>query len=227
MIRTLTRLRQRSSPVQKRNDELVWRDSSAGSSSQAEAGPSRNQYQPDPVLHLPAAGPLDSAHSLSNLLVLLDNTIQSSLEQYFVHLHHLSPIVDDEDVRSRLGHKEHLSNPQFASLILALAARGLMLPTSKSGSMARAEMLLEHSLNLHQSLDLGLRPTLDCLSTSNLLASGLHILKGYGASHLRHRETLALAELMNLGHPSGYTAFSYKEKEMAFRIYCILLASEK
>jgi len=139
----------------------------------------------------------------------------------------LYPVVDPQAVRERFRHKDHLHDKGFASLLLALAAIPQLLPEGRAGSIEGCDAFIDKSISLHNTAELGLKPSLDSISTSMLLSTGLRVRKGYNASYLRIKEAVALAELLNLSRLNAYDTYSPVEKELAVRMFWLLAANER
>ena len=96
-----------------------------------------------------------------------------------------------------------------------------------SQAQDQAGSLVDMAISLHNTADLGLKPTLDCISTSMVLSAASLILKGPAVSFVRHREAIALAETLNLSDPNAYDAFDPVERELFLRILWLLAIAER
>ena len=184
--------------------------------------------------------PLHAFHSRASMLDLMDGLLESGVTDYFRYIHDLWPVVDSKAIQARFAHKEHLVNESFAAMILAMVAFRLLLQYNGEGRPAgsgtntgqptnasRAETLLREAIAMHNVPDLAMKPTLDTISATMIIAGVLRVTRGFNASHLRSREAITLAELLNLSDPATYEHFSADEKATALNIYWLLAAVER
>jgi len=188
----------------------------------AMTGQSR-QYRPPS----PGRPPGRTPHGKATFLNMLDGFLRKSIQDYFDYVHPLFPITDPESVDARFNQKEHLYDKPFAGLMLSIAALPLVLPNREAGSEGRVDDLLDEAISMHNTAELGLKPTLECVATAMNIGALLRVRKGANASHLRFREAIGLVELLSLSHPSSYDTFSFAEKEVALRIFWLLAAVER
>ncbi|WOO79838.1 Maltose fermentation regulatory protein MAL63 [Vanrija pseudolonga] len=169
-------------------------------------------------------------HSRAHIIELMEARVSSLLHSYFTHLHTVWPVVDGVGVLKRFGHKEHLYSESFAAMVLSMCSLALFLPfeAAKPGSSRQADTLVREALALHSSNpELGIRPNLDCISTSLIMSSALRLTHGFNAWYLRRREAYALVELLNLSNPRVYDTFTEAEKSTAVRLFWHLATGDR
>lgn len=169
-------------------------------------------------------------HSRAHIIELMEARVSSLLHSYFTHMHTVWPVVDGVSVLKRFGHKEHLYSESFAAMVLSMCSLALFLPfeASKPGSSRQADTLVREALALHSSNpELGIRPNLDCISTSLIMSSALRLTHGFNAWYLRRREAYALVELLNLSNPRVYDTFTEAEKATAIRLFWHLATGDR
>lgn len=166
-------------------------------------------------------------HRGTSYMLELDGRLDYLFESYASVLHHLSPVVDLDVVRKRLDEKDHFRDESFAALVLSCVAMPLLVPNSLCYDPAKADDVIQESIRLHHSLDLGLAPTLDTLSTSMNIAAYARNRKGEAAAFLRTKESHGIVELLRLNTIDGYSGLQPTERELALRMFWLLAAAER
>ncbi|ORX34801.1 hypothetical protein BD324DRAFT_635076 [Kockovaella imperatae] len=170
-------------------------------------------------------------HAGASQLLLLEDYLSNALQRFLIHIFPLYPVIDAEEVQKRFVDQVHLHDKQFAALVLSISALAALLPAADMAKTLaarnKANSLVDMAIGLHNTADLGDRPTLDCITTSMMLSSSALILKGPTVAYIRHREAISLAEVLNLTEPQAYENFDEPNKERALRIYWALAIAER
>jgi hypothetical protein len=158
----------------------------------------------------------------------LDTQIPLYLDAYFSHLWPLAPIVDRPTILERVTHREHLVDQQFAALLLASASLSSMVPDSQHpGTEESADRLMREALRMHNTASLGEGVSLDSVATSMLIGAYSRAKGWNDASYLRTKETLSLAEMLNLHQEKGYAGLTVADRECAKTLYQIVRCAER
>ena len=160
----------------------------------------------------------------------LDTQIPLYLNAYFQHIWPLAPIVDRPTVLERVARREHLVNQRFAALLLASASLSSMVPDGQHpGTEESADRLMREALRMHNTASLGegTATSLDSVVTSMLMGAYSRAKGWNNASYLRTRETLSLAEMLNLHQQTGYEGLTAANRECAKTLYQLLRCAER
>lgn len=169
-------------------------------------------------------------HEQSTLLHSIDSQIPLYIDGYFSHIYPLCPAVDRDVLYHRIAHREHLMDQQFAALVLASASMSLMVPGANFPTAEdQADLMMREAIRMHNttSLGQGAHTTLNSLATSMLIGAYQRAKGWNDASHLRTKETLGLAELLNLHQQKGYDGLTAVDREIATTLYWLIRVAER
>ena len=179
--------------------------------------------------------------SLSWLRLSFQPVIAPLLNIYFERSHPTIPFFEKDWFYGRIERGEHLVNPDFAALILAMASFALVQPIKSTDANCAVEDratqavdLLDEALKLRSRVLFGEKLSIeDCLVSffaSNILSSLQHV----ESSYYRLKECLAMAETLGLGNPKDRTKTGSipepddpQVKDMRLRTYLILGVTER
>ncbi|KAF4120347.1 Transcription factor [Geosmithia morbida] len=155
------------------------------------------------------------------------------IDIFFARLGSTLPVLDQLSCYRRIILKEHRSNPQLASLLLSLSAVSLTQPVwmqereSSSSRRNQANLLMMEAVRLRSTPDFGESPTLDTLLTSFFLFACLYGSNQHNAAWLRLKEAVDIAVTMGLNISEGYDGLREDQKLQRFKIYLILVITER
>lgn len=148
------------------------------------------------------------------------------LETYLSNIYPLVPIVNPEQIRTRFTLRDHLYDPQFGALVLAMACNAALSQDELDHS--QSDGLMQMALELHASTSMGAESaSLDTLVTAMIMGGYMRARQRDAAAHIRTREAIAIAEVLNLHRPATYQRFSAAERELALIIYWKLAVAER
>lgn len=168
-------------------------------------------------------------HSKAAIVNLMRPLLATTLETYVTQIYPLSPIVDVSSVMTRFQSNAQLYDPKFAALLLSLCAQAALLPGSTTAieDEGQADDMVEMAVGLHNTADLGDRPTLEAIATSLSISAYLGARRGPGASMVKRKEATALAELMGLDRRETSDQLDETEREIALTLFWKLLVGER
>lgn len=111
---------------------------------------------------------------LTLMSILTPSTLQPQIEAFFARMQPVLPIFDRPYVFDRIGRGDHLTNLDFAAMIIALSSYALMQLSDGSAEEVaeradQAKALMGEAAGLQCSAHLGQAPTLDTVLTSFFL----------------------------------------------------------
>jgi hypothetical protein len=168
-------------------------------------------------------------HSKAPIINLMRPLLATTLETYVTQIYPLSPIVDVSSVMARFQGNAQLYDPKFAALLLSLCAQASLLPGSTAAieDEEQADDMVEMAVGLHNTANLGDRPTLEAIATSLSISAYLGARRGPGSCMVKRKEAIALAELMGLDRKETCDQLDETQREIALTLFWKLLVGER
>jgi hypothetical protein len=171
-----------------------------------------------------------SPSPLTDLTHILEDLLRSAARASNVtQIYPLSPIVDVSSVMARFQGNAQLYDPKFAALLLSLCAQASLLPGSTAAieDEEQADDMVEMAVGLHNTANLGDRPTLEAIATSLSISAYLGARRGPGSCMVKRKEAIALAELMGLDRKETCDQLDETQREIALTLFWKLLVGER
>ncbi|KAM0750878.1 hypothetical protein T439DRAFT_325924 [Meredithblackwellia eburnea MCA 4105] len=165
--------------------------------------------------------------------VLVDLAIIPQIDIYFSRLHEIMPILSRDYITGRIANKDYDTSPDFAALLLSIAALSLLQPIRAEENFqwsqrdGQAQRFLTEACKLKGAVECGENVSFDGVLSSFLLFLCLFSLRRHDAAWFRIREAITLAELMDLHHFEQHVELEPEEKQRRQRLCAILAVTER
>lgn len=157
----------------------------------------------------------------------LHDTLQSGIDRYIRFIYPINPIVSCSSLRQRFLDQRHLFDLDFASLVLAVSAVSLLAPGSTTADEEAARYLLKYALCIQSSSPRMIDPSMDSLAALIAVGGLLRTEYGDNASYIKMKESISLAEIMQLDRAETYAGLAEEERQAVLSMFWILAVGEK
>ncbi|KAM0752297.1 hypothetical protein T439DRAFT_324370 [Meredithblackwellia eburnea MCA 4105] len=193
-------------------------------------GPSNLPYLPAPPPSFSRTTPVPP--NLSWMPIIANSVLRPQIDIFFDRVQPVLPIFTRSYILDRLAKSEHLTNPDFASMLLALCGFTLIQPVQADEAAIKertqqAMSLMDEATRLRSSCQFGQGPNLDSVICSFFLFASLFGLGSHNAAFFRLREAITLGETLELHRPLSYAGLESEERAMRVRVFWVLSVTER
>jgi hypothetical protein len=162
----------------------------------------------------------------TNLQGLYD-TLKLGIDRYIRLIYPISPIVSCSSLRQRFEDQQHLSDRNFASLVLAASSVALFAPGCDPHDEAIARVLMDYTLCTQTSSFHRGGTSLDLLAATIMTGGLLRTEYGDDAAYVKMRESIGLAEILQLDRAVTYAGLAEEDREAVLSLFWQLAVGEK
>ncbi|ORY61055.1 hypothetical protein BCR35DRAFT_309128 [Leucosporidium creatinivorum] len=179
--------------------------------------------------NLPAPPPSRNP-SLAWLSIVTKTVLLPQIDTFYSRLHPILPILPRHYIQSGIDAHIHLQDPSFAALLLAMSAMALVGPVAanerEDDRQELALSIIEETMRVkgmvtHHS------PTMEGIWTNFMLFGALFNTGQHDAAWCRLRESLTLAETLELHKQTTYDSLPIDECSRRIRTLWVLMVTER